>query len=204
MKINVSGKQTKILLQDVHVIPGLRKNLLSIGQLAKKGIHTSFTDQGASLWKLDDTGFKLIVGGATWDNGLCYLNGHAVVSSVASVSAKPDDSIMEWHARLGRVNVEDVSMIENHDLGERIHITDKKRSKCAACREGKQTGSAKAQTDTSESAPTDEIGAVVGVDINTNVKPKDYRGSSTSPACRLQSHMPITKFCAISWSSTIQ
>jgi hypothetical protein len=133
------------------------KNLLSIGQLAKKGIHTSFTDQGASLWKLDDMGVKLIVGGATWDNGLCYLNGHAVVSAVASVSAKPDDSIMEWHARLGRVNVEDVSMIENHDLGERIHITDKKRSECAACREGKQTRSSKSQTDTSESAPTDEI-----------------------------------------------
>lgn len=71
MEINVSGKQTKILLQDVHVIPGLRKNLVSICQLAKKGIHTFFTDQGASLWKLDDTGVKLIVGGATWDNELC-------------------------------------------------------------------------------------------------------------------------------------
>ena len=45
METNVNGKQIKILLQDVHVIPGLRKNVLSIGQLAKKGIHTSFNDK---------------------------------------------------------------------------------------------------------------------------------------------------------------
>ena len=95
MEINVNVNQSKILLQDMHVIPGLRKNLLSIGQLAKKGIHTSFTDQGASLWKLDDTGVKVIAGCATWDNGLCYLNGHAVESAIASVAAKFDDSIME-------------------------------------------------------------------------------------------------------------
>ena len=31
MEINVNGNRSKILLQDVHVIPGLRKNLLSIG-----------------------------------------------------------------------------------------------------------------------------------------------------------------------------
>ena len=36
MEINVNGNQTKILLQDVHVTPGLRKNLLSIGKIVKK------------------------------------------------------------------------------------------------------------------------------------------------------------------------
>ena len=71
MEIDVNGSQTKILLQDVHVIPGLRKTLLSIGQLAKKGIHTSFTKQGASLYKFDDTGVKYSVGCATWNSVLC-------------------------------------------------------------------------------------------------------------------------------------
>ena len=33
IKINVKGKHTKILSQDVHVITGLRKTLLSIDQL---------------------------------------------------------------------------------------------------------------------------------------------------------------------------
>ena len=171
MEIYVNGKQTKILLQDVHVISGLRKNLLSISQLAKKGIHTSINEQGASLWKLDDTKAKFIVGCATWDNGICYLNGQAIVSAVASVAAKPNHSIMELHARLGHINVEDVAMIENHDLADGLHITDKKRSDCDACRERKQTRSAKAQTETSESAPTNEIGAVIGVHIKTHIKP---------------------------------
>ena len=142
MEINVDGKQTKILLQDVHVIPGLRRNLLLIGQLAKKGIHTSFTEQVASLWKLEDMGVKYVVGCATWDNGTCYLNGHAIASAVASIAAKPNDSIMERHARLVHVNVEDVAMIENHDLADGIHITEKKQSDRDACREKKQTRSA--------------------------------------------------------------
>ena len=46
------------------------QNLLSIGHLAKKGSQTSFTEQGASLWKLDDKRAKFVVGSATWDNGL--------------------------------------------------------------------------------------------------------------------------------------
>ena len=50
---------------------------------------------------------------------------------------------MELHARLGHINVEDVAMIENHDLADGLHITDKKQSDCDACREGKQTKSAK-------------------------------------------------------------
>ena len=87
---------------------------------------------------------------------------------------------MEWHARLGHVNVEDVAIIENHDLADGLQITDKNRSDYDACREGKQTRSAKAQTDTSESAPMDEIGAVIGVDTKTNVRPHDYKGCTHS------------------------
>ena len=48
---------------------------------------------------------------------------------------------MEWHARLGHVNVEDAAMIENHDLADGLHITEKKRSDCDTCREGKLTRS---------------------------------------------------------------
>ena len=139
MEIDVNGSQTKILLQDVHVIPGLRKNLLSIGELAKKGIYTSFTKQDVSLYKFDDTGVKYSVGCATWNNGLCYLDGHAIASAVASVAEKPNGSIMEWHARLGHFNVEGVAIIENHNLADSLHITEKKRSDCDACREGYQT-----------------------------------------------------------------
>ena len=120
---------------------------------------------------VEDTGVKFAVGCATWDNVLCYLHGHEIESAVASVAAKTNDNIMERHARIGDVNVEALAMIENHDLADGLHITEQKRCDCDACREGKQTRSAKAQTDTSESAPTDEIGAVIGVDTNPNVQP---------------------------------
>ena len=97
-----------------------------------------------------------------------------------SVAAKPNDNIMEWHARLGHVNVEDVEMIENHDFADGLHITDKKRSGWDACSEGKQTRSAEAQTYTYESAPTDDIGAVIVVNTKKKVKPHGYKGCTHS------------------------
>ena len=63
-------------------------------------------------------GTKTVVSCAMRDNWLCYLNGRAIASAVASIAAKPNDSIMKWHARLGHINVEDVMMIENRDLKE--------------------------------------------------------------------------------------
>ena len=93
MKVTIEGKPTTTLLQEVHVISGLRKNLLSVYQIVKKGIYTSCTEHGASLWKLDDMGSRKGVGCAMWDNELCYINGHAMRSAVASIVAKPNDSI---------------------------------------------------------------------------------------------------------------
>ena len=93
MKVTIGGKPTTTLLQEVHVISGLRKNLLSVYQIVKKGIYTSCTEHGASLWKLDDMGSRKGVGCAMWDNELCYINGHAMRSAVASIVAKPNDSI---------------------------------------------------------------------------------------------------------------
>lgn len=85
-----------------------------------------------------------------------------------------------WAGTRGHVNADDVALIENHDLARGVHVTDKTRWDCESCRAGKQTRSQKAATDTSSSAPTDVIGAVLGIDLKTDVKTKDYRGNAHS------------------------
>ncbi|DBA01716.1 TPA: hypothetical protein N0F65_010126, partial [Lagenidium giganteum] len=65
----------------------------------------------------------------------------------------------------------------NHRLADGVHVTDRNFADCSACREGKQVRSNKASHDISLSAPTDEIGAVLGVDIKCDVKPHDYGGN---------------------------
>ena len=71
-------------------------------------------------------------------------------------------------------------MVDNHDFADGLHITYKKRRDCDACCKENQSRSAKDKTDTSESTPTDDIGAVIGVNINTSIKPHDYRGYTHS------------------------
>ena len=85
--------------------------------------------------------------------------------------------MINWHARLGLVNFDDVTLARDHVLEDEVHISDKSRSICDACRECRQVRSHKAQTDKSRSAPTDEIGEVLGVDIKTSIKPQDYDGN---------------------------
>ena len=130
-----------------------------------RGIHTSFTKQSTLLWKLTDDGIQQTVGSATWYDGLCYLDGHAEKGAIACVAEKPKDTLINWHARLGHVNYDDVALMENYGLADGVHISDKSRNTYGACREGKKARSRKAQTDTSRSAPTYEMGAVLGVDI---------------------------------------
>ncbi|DAZ95723.1 TPA: LOW QUALITY PROTEIN: hypothetical protein N0F65_007129, partial [Lagenidium giganteum] len=87
------------------------------------------------------------------------------------------DTLFGWHQRLGHLNYDDIVRLENHHLANGIRITDKTRHPCESCLLGKQTACPKAPTDTSESAPTDEIGAVLGVDNKTDTKPKDSYGN---------------------------
>ena len=82
--------------------------------------------------------------------------------------------MINWHARLGLVNYDDVTLMENHKLADRVHIPDTSRNTCDTFRECRQARGHKAQTDTSRSAMTDEIGAVPGVNIKTIIKPQDY------------------------------
>ena len=128
INIYAGGTSSKVVLKDVHVTPGLRKNLLSIGQLMDRGIHTSSTKQGALLWKLTDDGIQQTVGSATWYDGLCYLDGHAEKGAIACVAEKPKDTLINWHARLGHVNYDDVTLMENYGLADGVHISDKSRN----------------------------------------------------------------------------
>ncbi|KAG3083408.1 hypothetical protein PI124_g12777 [Phytophthora idaei] len=52
-----------------------------------------------------------------------------------------------------------------------ITLGNRKAEFCMSCSEAKQTKRAQPPEDTSESAPTDEIGAVIGIDLKVDLKP---------------------------------
>ncbi|DBA02497.1 TPA: hypothetical protein N0F65_010969 [Lagenidium giganteum] len=173
--IERDGSQRRIVLQDVHHIPGLRKNLMSVSQLARRGIATRFDTRGATLARGGAD-----IGSATWQHGLCLFNGRTAYRVEANVAMKTNDTLMGWHARMGHLNLDDVVRADNHNVVDGVHITDRVRLHCDAWREAKQNKSTKAIADTSTSAPTDEVGAVIGIDIKTCVKPTDIYGNRHS------------------------
>jgi hypothetical protein len=67
--------ENSITMKDVLYVPGLKKNLLSISALDKKGYRVSFIDGEVLMWAKGETINEAIVIGSE-ENGLYKLKGH--------------------------------------------------------------------------------------------------------------------------------
>ena len=86
-------------MKDVLYVPGLKKNLLSISNLYKKGSRISFIDGEVIMWprgkSLEDAS---IIG--TEEGGLYKLKGHLKASLIHDTTSPCE----LWHRRLGHIN----------------------------------------------------------------------------------------------------
>jgi hypothetical protein len=103
-------------LSQVLYVPRIAINLLSVSQLAKKGIMTSFTKTGCALIDSDD-GNCLLADASITSGGLYVISkavhraslaARSLSATAASSSSKGQtplskDMQMLWHARLGHV-----------------------------------------------------------------------------------------------------
>jgi hypothetical protein len=95
-KLN-SGNSLK--MKDVLYVPGLKKNLLSISALDKKGFKVSFIDGEVLMWAKGETLNEAIVIGNE-ENGLYKLKGH----SEAAMTYAIENSCELWHRILAHIN----------------------------------------------------------------------------------------------------
>jgi hypothetical protein len=95
-KLN-SGNSMK--MKDVLYVPGLRKNLLSISALEKKGFRIVFIDGEVLMWAKGETLNEAIIIGSE-ENGLYKLKGH----SEAAMTYAIENSCELWHRRLAHIN----------------------------------------------------------------------------------------------------
>jgi GAG-pre-integrase domain len=106
----------RLRLYQVRHVPRLAINLLSVSQLSKKGIMTSFTKTGCALIDSDDGNFLLaeasitqgglyVITKAVHHANLAALSLSATAASSSSKSLAPLSKNMQmlWHARLGHV-----------------------------------------------------------------------------------------------------
>jgi GAG-pre-integrase domain len=137
----------RLRLSQVIYVPRLAINLLSVSQLAKRGIMTSLTKTGCALIDSDD-GNCLLVEASITPGGLYVitkavrrasladrsLSATAASSSSKSLAPLSKDMQMLWHARLGHVGFETVTRTANTGATTRIDSNaHTKNCNCHTC-----------------------------------------------------------------------
>ncbi|CAI7856590.1 unnamed protein product [Closterium sp. NIES-54] len=120
-------------ITNVLHVPGLKVNLLSVTQLAKKGVKVTIDDAKMNLfWK-----GKLFAQGVL--NGELYqLKTHLRVAS-SNVAQGSKATLKVWHDRLAHANYDSVKELANKGLAKGFDVIagDDEKGVCAACVEGK-------------------------------------------------------------------
>jgi transposase InsO family protein len=86
-------------MKDILYVPGLKKNLLSISALEKKGFRVAFIDGDVLMWaKGENLNEAIVIGNE--ENGLYKLKGHSEVVMTHAI----ENSCELWHRRLAHIN----------------------------------------------------------------------------------------------------
>ncbi|GMF54260.1 unnamed protein product [Phytophthora fragariaefolia] len=154
------------LLENVYYAKGIYHNLISVAQNTARGFTGTFGKEqrivtaktgkiAADVSKSPSTGL--------WSVGI--LQGAVAFAALMS------STLQQWHERLGHVNYQDLVRMIDKNLDEGIVASNRKVDFCMNCAEAKQARRAKNKQDTSTSAPTDEPGATLCVDLKTDMAP---------------------------------
>ncbi|CAI7866933.1 unnamed protein product [Closterium sp. NIES-53] len=120
-------------ITNVLHVPGLKVNLLSVTQLAKKGVKVTIDDAKMNLfWKGKQFAHGVL-------NGELYqLKTHLRVAS-SNVAQGSKATLKLWHNRLAHANYNSVKELANKGLAKGFDVAagNNKKGVCAACVEGK-------------------------------------------------------------------
>ncbi|KAF0727961.1 hypothetical protein Ae201684_014072 [Aphanomyces euteiches] len=158
LDLNDTGEQ--IILGEVHYIPGLSANLLSVSSMVRKGFTITF-DEAEAVIKY---GTHIISRTREHDKLWGGERGKH----------------FHWHIALGHLNKAAVIKLARDSTPENMVITRSEHDlklPCLECAVGKQSRSKQPVVDTSASAPTDEIGAVIASDVAGKTTPSDRYGN---------------------------
>ncbi|KAL2234657.1 UNVERIFIED_CONTAM: Retrovirus-related Pol polyprotein from transposon TNT 1-94 [Sesamum indicum] len=122
-----NNKPLKITLHDVRHIPGLKRNLISIGQLDNDGFHTTFGD---AKWKISRGAMTLARG---LKSGTLYMAG---VSSSNIPFAGIVSQANLWHNRLGHMSEKAMNVLKSK--GRLLELKSVEVGHCEHCVFGKQ------------------------------------------------------------------
>ncbi|XP_010463274.1 PREDICTED: uncharacterized protein LOC104743944 [Camelina sativa] len=126
------NRELRIMI-DVYFIPGLKSNIISLGQATKAGCDVRM--RGDNLTMHDQDG-RLLVKAIRSKNQLYKVN-MGIRDTTCLYSATTSDS-SRWHAWLGHINHENMRSMVQRELVMGIPLTNFEKKFCGSCLLGKQ------------------------------------------------------------------
>jgi transposase InsO family protein len=125
------NSRNSLKMKDVLYVPSLKKNLLSISTLEKKGFRVAFIDGEVLMWAKGETLNQAIVIGNE-ENGLYKLKGH----SEAVMTHVIENSSELWHRTLAHINYKALPYICKAVTGL-LELKGDHKGVCNGCAQGK-------------------------------------------------------------------
>ncbi|CAL2245496.1 unnamed protein product [Prunus armeniaca] len=141
--VNVAGMGTLAIdttkgrkyIKEVTYLPGLKENLLSVGQMDEHGYYLAFGGKMCSIF--EGPSLKCLVIKVEMKRNRCYPlallpNDHIALK--ASIS----NSTWTWHKRLGHLHLKGLSQLKEKDMVHGLPFMEKVDGVCDGCQFGKQ------------------------------------------------------------------
>lgn len=134
---NSDGSHSIHTICNVWYVPGIKRNLLSIGRSSERGMRVIFVEGGRKVLFYRNN--KFIVDGVRKDDKLYRLNLLPVIKS-AEANAAIGNSLMDWHEKLGHVNFQTLRKMISISCVNDLKVTAVSDEKpfCEECVFGKQ------------------------------------------------------------------
>eukprot|EP00253_Pinus_taeda_P028054 PITA_28054 len=145
-KVKIFTKQgERKTIADVYYVPGMRCNLLSIGQLVQKGYNVYFVNDVCTI--MDITPSKRCIAEVKMTRNRMFplriradlknKNEIAAVTQEAFQSVPKDENWL-WHLRFGHLNFGGLNLLSRKGMVKGLPLIEKPDSLCEGCILGKQ------------------------------------------------------------------
>jgi transposase InsO family protein len=165
------GPSAEININDVYYVPGLTRNLLSVGKIADAGYVLVFDKDKCLVYD----GLNNIVGKGMreLDTGLYRYVIEKPSFPICAIQS-PVVPLL-WHRRLGHLNQQGVRLIGPHRLASGVPLMPGSDRICESCISGKQSRERARRT--TERRATRPL-ALIHADLCGDIKPSSLGGSS--------------------------
>eukprot|EP00171_Calliarthron_tuberculosum_P022313 IDg22313t1 len=130
LELVVKGKHVNCQINNVHHVPGLRYQLLSVSTMAKLGIETTFGANNAVLKQTSDG--KLLATGSM-RKGL-YTLDTLPTSASSDTALVANISLNLWHQRFGHVSPSGLQSMADNEVVQGMEISNRHSNEtCVGC-----------------------------------------------------------------------